>query len=189
LVTQVGVRANQPLYMLLDEALPPSPVLSRDEALAKLTLAYFNSRGPATLKDFAWWSGLTATDARAGLAMAQAQLVRDTHAGQEYWLSPIPAGRAQSHRGAHLLPAFDEYLIAYQDRSAALASENAWMAQLGNGLRPTIELSGMIIGTWQRTIQKRGVAISTHFFREISAQEGKHVADAMTRYAEYLISR
>ena len=186
LVTQVGARSNQPIYMLFDDALPPSPALSRDEALAKLALTYFNSRGPATLKDYTWWSGLAAADARAGLAMAQSKLARDTYAGQEYWLSPIPIRRVKPRSDAHLLPPFDEYLIAYQDRGTALPSENAWMIQLGNGLRPTIELNGMIVGTWKRTINKAGLTVSTSFFRKLSAQEDQIVAEAMTRYAAFM---
>src|SRR5215813_3706284 len=56
-------------YALLEERVRVVTPLSREEALAKLTLRYFTSHGPATLQDFVWWSGLTAADARRGLAL------------------------------------------------------------------------------------------------------------------------
>ena len=48
-------------YALLDERVPEARALTRDEALAELTRRYFTSRGPATVRDFVWWSGLTAS--------------------------------------------------------------------------------------------------------------------------------
>jgi hypothetical protein len=41
----------------------------RPEALAELARRYFSSRGPATVKDCADWSGLTMTDVRKGLQL------------------------------------------------------------------------------------------------------------------------
>src|SRR5690606_7455514 len=62
-------RGKQQTYALLAERAPQTRRLARDEALAELTRRYFTSHGPATVKDFAWWSGLTVADVRAGLAM------------------------------------------------------------------------------------------------------------------------
>jgi hypothetical protein len=59
-------RGKQHTYALLDERVPPAHTLERDEALAELTRRYFATRGPATLRDFSWWSGLTMADARRG---------------------------------------------------------------------------------------------------------------------------
>ncbi|PTT60671.1 winged helix DNA-binding domain-containing protein [Arthrobacter sp. HMWF013] len=60
-------------YALFDERVPPGPAtpITRDEALGRLARRYFTSRGPATVKDCAGWSGLTATDVRRGVQAAQ----------------------------------------------------------------------------------------------------------------------
>ena len=63
-----ALQGKQHTYALLEERVPPAPVLERDEAVAELVGRYFASHGPATLNDFAWWSGLTVGDARRGLA-------------------------------------------------------------------------------------------------------------------------
>src|SRR5262245_24524323 len=57
------LRGKQFTYALLDERVPKCRTLKRDEALAELTIRYFTSHGPALLRDFVWWSGLTITDA------------------------------------------------------------------------------------------------------------------------------
>ena len=83
-----------------------------------MTRRYFATRGPATLQDFAWWSGLTVADAKRGVETAAHSLARETHAGSLYWharpaRSPLPASQV-----AHLLPNYDEYFIGFKDRSA-----------------------------------------------------------------------
>src|SRR3954469_11974682 len=61
-------RGNQATWALLARRAPhPGAELPREEALAELARRYFRSRGPATAADFAWWSGLSPADARAGL--------------------------------------------------------------------------------------------------------------------------
>ena len=121
-----GTRAGkQQTFALLDECVPAPRALERDEALAELARRYFTSHGPATLQDFVWWSGLTVADAKAGLAMAQPQLVQAVSGGQSYWLaSSMPTAKAASPT-AYLLPAYDEYTIAYKDRSAVLSPSHA----------------------------------------------------------------
>lgn len=65
---------NQFTYTLLEERVPESKARNYDEALAELTMRYFTSRGPATIKDFSTWSGLTLTDCKKGIAIVKTQL-------------------------------------------------------------------------------------------------------------------
>ncbi|MBA2680086.1 MAG: winged helix DNA-binding domain-containing protein, partial [Ktedonobacteraceae bacterium] len=111
-------RGKQFTYALLDERAPQARMLDRDEALAELTKRYFTSHGPATLQDFAWWSGLTMAEVRAGIALATSQLVCEVVDDRTYWFSPSPLQDAE--QTAHLLPNFDEYTVGYKDRSAVI---------------------------------------------------------------------
>lgn len=43
--------------------------IDRDEALMNFTRKYFQSRQPATLEDFVWWSGLNVSDCRRGIEL------------------------------------------------------------------------------------------------------------------------
>jgi hypothetical protein len=130
-----GARAGkQQTFALLDEWIPEAKLLERDAALAELAQRYFTSHGPATLQDFAWWSGLTMADARAGLEMIKARLQQETLAGQTYWhasSSPVVPVVEDKSPSAYLLPTYDEYTVAYKDRSAVL--DPSYAKQSGNG--------------------------------------------------------
>ncbi|MDB5091042.1 MAG: Winged helix DNA-binding protein, partial [Mucilaginibacter sp.] len=106
-------------YTLFDDRVPKPNNLTRDEALAELVKRYFISRGPATLQDFAWWSGLTLTDAKTGLEVIKSDLTNIQVNGHTYWMSkdqPVINTKAPI---AYLLPAYDEFAVAYSDRTAA----------------------------------------------------------------------
>lgn len=108
-------RGKQFTYALLDERCPPTPPIARDEALGELAGRYFASHGPALLADFAWWSGLGMADARRAIAIAEPGLSSRSHDDQTCWfVEPVSAPRGQPP--IHLLPRFDEYLVAYRRR-------------------------------------------------------------------------
>lgn len=180
---------KQQTFTLLDEWVPEAKPLSRDEALAELARRYFESHGPATLRDFVWWSGLTTTDARAGLEAAAPRLFKEVIGGETYWL-PAHAGRADSApkgetRDAFLLPVYDEYTVAYRDRTAALNPSDA--NQTGNGIfRHVIVIGGRVVGTWTRALKKGGVVITTSPLTKFSPAEARAVASAAKRYGEFL---
>jgi len=109
LICSGAMRGKQHTYALLDERVPATRTLERDEALAELTRRYFTSHGPATVKDCAWWSGLSTTDVRAGLEMSRSQLETTVVSGKTYWFAPSMPSTPPAAPIAHLLPAYDEY--------------------------------------------------------------------------------
>jgi hypothetical protein len=113
-------RGRQFTYALLDERAPDARRLDRDAALAELASRYFTSRGPALLADFTWWSGLTVTDARRGVDLAGRALACEEIDGRSYWRAPAERPASSGDPAVHLLPNYDEFLVAYRDRSAAL---------------------------------------------------------------------
>ena len=111
-------RAKQLTYALFADRVPMSTSrsVSRDEALAELTRRFFRSHGPATVRDAVWWSGLKTADIVRGLDMIGA--VKQTAGGLAYWTADgAPPGRMR-RAAAHLLPIYDEYVVAYRDREA-----------------------------------------------------------------------
>ncbi len=178
---------KQQTFALLDEWAPKAKRMARDEALAELARRYFTSHGPATLQDFVWWSGLRTADARAGLEMAKPHLVQEVIDGQTYWLaSSMPTAKDASPT-AYLLPAFDEYTVAYKDRSAVLNPLYAKQVNTGNGIFfPTIVIDGQIVGTWKRTLKKSAVVITPSPFTKLNEAETRAFAAAASRYGEFL---
>jgi hypothetical protein len=172
---------KQHTFALLDEWVPRGRTLERDEALAELARRYFTSHGPATLKDFTWWSGLAAADARRAVEAAgtdAAHLAAGTAAPR------TAAPRTSHHPHAVLLPPYDEYTVAYQDRSAALDPAHVAKARYGI-LGPTIVIDGRIVGTWTRTETPATVSVSTRLFRRLSPPAKRALAAAITRYRAF----
>jgi hypothetical protein len=159
-------RLKKQTYALLEERVPESNTFSRDEALSKLALKYFTSHSPATIKDFVWWSGLPVNDAKHALEMIKKDFFSEKIGTQTYWLSnsfSIPKNYKDS---IYLLPAYDEFLISYKDRSAAIPVENNKKAISNNGIfRATIVRNGKVIGIWKRLTRKNKVKIKTEFFQ------------------------
>jgi hypothetical protein len=176
---------KQPTFVLLDEWVPQARDLERDEALAEVSRRYFTSHGPATLQDFAWWSGLPARDARAGLEMVRSELAQEVVDGKTYWLSPSTRTAEEPPPTAHLLPAYDEYTVAYTDRSAVL--DHAHDAEARGGvLNPVIVVDGQVVGLWKRAYQKESVAITLQPFRKLSDAEHQAIAEAVNRFGRFL---
>jgi hypothetical protein len=171
----------------LEERVPKSGFLPPEEALAQWTLRYFLSHGPAQLKDFAWWSGLTLQEAQRGLDLTQGRLLRETVDGITYWRSPTGSGEKPGGPDALLLSLFDEYVIAYKDRSA-LDSER-YLERLISGdnrLTSVLALDGKIVGTWKRVIRKEKVEIVLRTLRELRKVQKEAIEAAASGYAAFL---
>src|SRR5215210_2326327 len=140
-------RGKQFTYALLDERAPQTRTLERDAALAELAKRYFVSHGPATLKDFVWWPGLTMTDANKGLDSIRSQLVSEVENGQTYWFADSTPARTTSLT-VHLLPDYDEYTVGYTDRSAIFDSSytNKWDSRGSELAQYIIVLDGHLAG-------------------------------------------
>ena len=121
----------------------------RDEALAELARRYFAAFGPATEADLAGWAGLPLRDVRAGMAAIAAELREVEIEGARAW---TPKGRAPKldPRLVRLLPAFDNYLMGYRDRSFLTTPERWKRIGPGGGiLWPTITVGGTAAGVWK----------------------------------------
>ena len=183
---------KQPTFALLDEWVTSASTLAREEALVTLALRYFRSHGPATLQDFVWWSGLRVAEAKVGLELAKAALEKIQVDEKTYWFMPteLPEESPSPKEGqlmGHLLPWFDEYLVAYKDRSAVLEPSFNKAVNAGGGLlNPTLVIKGQVIGTWKRVFKKDRVVINLSYFGTPSKTQKQAVAEAAERYGRFL---
>jgi hypothetical protein len=178
-------RGKQFTYALLDERVAMSRPRRRDEAIAELARRYFTSHGPAQVHDFAWWSGLTVADARAGLATVERDLVRETVDGATYWF-PSSGRMRTAARTAYLLPLYDEYLIAYRDRRAALDISRWTRIASRDPFTAPIVVDGQVVGGWKRIEKKDGVGITLTPFASLDKQEVAAITDAARAYTRFV---
>ena len=184
LVCQTVAIKNNPTYILLDSLVPQPKLLPREEAIAELAKRYFASRGPATLKDFAWWLGLPLAEAKTGLEAAQNNLIHEKIDGQVYWFPESDAYNGYT-QGVFLLQEYDEYLLGYQDRSAVAGAKSMQMISRSNGFNPYILKNGQVAGTWRRTTSKKEVQMNI-YAPEFSQAEMDELQAAARRYGEFL---
>jgi hypothetical protein len=184
LICSGAMRGKQHTYALLVERAPAARSLARDEALAELTRRFFTSHGPATVKDYTWWSGLTTADARAGLDMNAPHLESAVVDGISYWFAPHAPGAPPASPRAHLLPAYDEYTIAYKDHAAILSPEHLQRVVAAFGI--VIIVDGQIVGAWKRTLAKDNVVLTLSPFTSLTPAEDQAVALAVQRYGAFL---
>lgn len=185
-------QGKQFTYALLEERVPPGNPLTRDEALVEITRRYFTSHGPANLQDFVWWSGLTTADARRGIGFLDSDLRKATVDDKTYYAPSATAGRSAKIRAPrsnaphashppNLLPAFDEYNVAYKDRGIVNDLMPTW-----NALGPTVIVDGKVVGTWKASANKTSVKIDVSSARPLSKPETTAITEAAERYAAFL---
>jgi Winged helix DNA-binding domain len=180
------VRRGQPVFALLDEWAPAPRQPA--EPLAELATRYFTSHGPATVRDFGWWSGLTLADAKRAIELAGPALADEEHDGERYWAAAGRPGQAAPPDGAYLLPAFDEYTVAYKDRGLlANGGPQAKSAQLNSDLlNPVMLLDGRAAGLWKRVVGSKSVQISLAPLGRLGRPDRSRLAAAAERYAAFL---
>ena len=173
LLTSGARRGKQHTWALLDERAPGTPRLSQEEALAKLAQRYLQSHAPATAKDFSWWSGLTLAQAKRAIALA----------------GEAPEVEPASGVSAHLLPNFDEFTVAYSDRSAVLDPRvpfDASIFSFGSVLANVAVVGGTVRGSWRRTNRAQGVTVEVQALSPLAPGEKSGLRDAGRRFAEFL---
>ena len=181
-------KGKQFTYALLDERAPNGKTMKRKEALAELTKRYFTSRGPATLQDFAWWSGLLLADSKKGIEMARSDFKKETVDGKEYFFKSLSFLKKEIYETAYLLPNYDEYMISYKDRAATLNEKHtAKLAKERNTIfSNSILINGRIEGIWQRIIKNNFVAVQTNAFSPFSKVKQRALIKAAKSYAKFL---
>jgi hypothetical protein len=180
--------AKEPTFTLFDDWISTSRQLERDDALRTLAERYFRSHGPATLRDFVYWTGLTVADAKIGLHLAQPSLERVEISDGDLWMSNQRRATDALASAAHLLPGFDELIAGYKDRSAMVAPRHAGrVLSTANGVfAATLVLDAQVCGTWKRAASAKAVVLEAAPFVRLTAAQKQSFDVPRARYANFL---
>lgn len=160
-------RENKSTYALLYERVPEKKEMPRDESLAELARRYFTSRCPATLEDFVWWSNLSVSDALKATDYLKPGFITETIDSKKYWIPYSYKSRNIEMYSVHILPAYDEFLISYRDRSSSLAHlHNKKIVSINGIFYPHIVVNGQVEGLWKRFLSRDKVIIEMKFFMQ-----------------------
>ncbi|NTW28517.1 MAG: winged helix DNA-binding domain-containing protein [Coriobacteriia bacterium] len=185
LLCQMASEGRQSTFGLLDVWVPQSRTMDREDSLAQLAYRYFSSHGPATLRDFAWWSGLMVADAKVGIGLAAARLANERIGDTTYWMPAKSFSAQVTERRVHILPGFDEYILGYADREIALDVIAAQkIVPSSNGVfRPAVVVDGRVVGTWKPGNRK--TASSVEIFSPMDPADARRLNEALSEYDRF----
>jgi len=178
-------KGKQQTFALLDEWIPASRELSREESLAELATRYFTSHSPATLKDFAWWSGLSVTDARAGYELVKHGFTEKTMDAIHFVL-PNKIEPIKRPTSTFLLPAFDEFSVGYADRRAMIEPAKNVKVTALQLLNPIVVVNGRVAGTWRRVLTKNFASLEIKLITHLTAEQKKKIEKKAGDYGKFL---
>jgi hypothetical protein len=188
LICSGPLHGKQLTYALLAERAPDARRLEPEEALHELTIRYFSAHGPATAHDLAWWSGLTVTSARHGIALAGSDLetVRiddiayhlSSDASQPEWCAPV----------VHLLPNYDELLIADKDHRPSFDPDVQKRIDSNSDVlfAHILTIDGLVSGGWSRTIGLKAIDVSVRLLRPLEDHERRALDAAEVRFSAFM---
>jgi len=183
-----ALRGKQQTYALLDERAPMARELSHNEALAELTLRYFTSHGPATAKDFRWWSSLTAADIKRGLEMVAPRLQHEQLDDVSYWFAPSTSQPPPAPPMVQLLQAYDEYIVGYSESKYVLdlSGHARWMARARPVFNGVVLLDSQVAGYWRRTPRRGAILIETALHSPFDEAQARALHAAAEDYGAFL---
>jgi hypothetical protein len=149
-----------------------------------LSRRFFRSHGPATVRDFVWWSGLNTADAKRGLEMIKAR--REDVGGHAYWTAGPPPPAATRAHPVHLLPIYDEYIVGYRVHDAVphvrLGPTRAEVVIFQHALI----INGQVAGTWRTAPDSRPAPVALFPLRRLTAAETRALGEAVGRYSRFV---
>jgi hypothetical protein len=181
-------RGRQFTYALLEERAPAVPRLSTHEALAALAMRYFGSHGPATVRDYAWWSGLTARQARESIEAAGSALAPEAIGGLMCWSQSSTrrvAGR-WARPFARLLPIYDEYLIAYKDRQPLVDPKRPVPRGAFDRFAHYLVIDGRLSGSWRHVRARDRLEVHVRPFGRLTRAEARALGTEVERLGRFL---
>lgn len=191
-------------YALFEERVPNvgrAPLMGdeREQALGQLALRYFSSRGPATIKDCAAWSGMTMKDVRLGLQVAQESalgaLATVRIDGVEFHLAgeevePLASANsaADSERAlprVDLIQCYDEYVMGYSQSRHYLGGVAPYFPE-DNGPIHVVLLDGRLAGWWRHGFTGGVCELDVRMNRPTTPPEQQALEGEVERYGRFL---
>lgn len=175
--------------VLVDEWIPRDSrrTLDGEAALGEFFVRYLAGHAPASVADFAWWTGLTLGHARRALAEVRHRVEQLPHRDVELWRLRDVAPPPEKASGVLALAAFDEYFLGYRDRSLVCDPRHASaVVPGGNGVfTPLIVRGGRVVGTWARSGTPSTPTVTARPFTTLAARDSRALARDIRRWADF----
>jgi hypothetical protein len=182
-----AMRGKQHTYASFDARVPSRAGPRGEQALAELASRFFGTRGPATVRDFAWWSGLAMAHARRGHEIARAGLERREVDGRDYWFRERRGRRPPGPR-VDLVQCFDGTIISYRESRDVLQTARVGfrVPDVVDGFSHVLLLDGRLLGHWRVARGTTGERVETNVRTRLTAEERAALDAAVERFTRFL---
>src|SRR5258708_29504807 len=125
----------------------------------------------------------------AGLDMVTSTLIKETDSKNAFGISPITFASLDVPAKAYLLPGFDEYMLGYKDRTAALDRRHTQkIAPENNGrFMSTMIFNGRVVGTWKRVLNQKAIVLTMQPFTTLKNADRQACAVSAERYSTFVV--
>ena len=178
---------NQFSYAFLPERAGKQKILSNEEALIELAGRYFRSRGPATVQDLSYWSGIPQKDARRAAEGLNKDFRKMPWDGREFYCSIHQVAAPINAKASFLVPDYDEIGMSYRDKGAFSLRERAATenAGPGAGFQHFFVIDGKVGGYWKPTLLKTKRKVETKPYIQLSDTGARKLQSAVKRYDRF----
>lgn len=190
LIVSGPLRGSQHTYALVAERLAGRKIDSPVDPVAELWRRFVVGHGPTSVRDFARWSSLTLTTARAAAARAADLLESTNVGGEELWKDPgtHSGDPAEAAEAVRLVPLYDELTLSYPRLNFPISPHHPHPP--GDDLRWGSVIAGLTnVGLWRRTLvdgRRRSVRLATTLDPTISPDRRVAVGIELDRLAGFL---
>jgi uncharacterized protein YcaQ len=173
----VFIRTDQWLKdrSIKDQRLPKLKVesVAVTQAQCEIFRKYLRAYGPASLHDFAHWSGISMQEVKPLLPLLQAELAEIPGEKKDRWLFPedvaILNKTSTKGTGVRLLPIFDSFLLAHREKDHLLSMQHYKRVYRNQGwISPVVLVDGAIAGVWSHKIQNKKLFVEVDPFGKLT---------------------
>ena len=186
---------NEVVFIRLDQWLPKlkPKQIPATEAQCALFRKYLRAYGPATLTDFAHWSGISMPEVRPLRALLEAELAEIPGDKKNCLLlredvavlNSGPAAKAS----IRLLPNFDSYLLAHRDKDHLLSANHYKRVYRNQGwISPVLLIDGAVAGVWSYKPQGKRLSVEIEPFGMLAKAERAGIEQEAERLALFFES-
>lgn len=163
-------------YALLDDWLPVGRAQATPEdPLVRFARRYLEAYAPATVADFARWSGLSAAQVKAAWRAIEAECVTVAIPGGEAQMLITQLDQldvAPQESTVRFLPRYDNYLLGYESRAFMVADAQAKQVHPGGGLiRACVTIDGEARAAWKLEKRRKSLRITVSPYETLSVAE------------------
>jgi len=167
--------------------------VDNQKALGWLAGEYLRAFGPVRIKDFQWWSGVTASQAKAAVSTQKTTEIDDSYLLLSKDINEFEKFKLQTKDRLDILPQWDSYTMGYapdgRDRFVSKDMQEKIYGSLGattgNALG-TVLVNGLAHASWSSQFKGTKMIVKLNMFEKTSGKLNAEITKQFNEIAELL---